>query len=170
MTGGDKMSIAKILFKYPQKGDPIGELIDLGESIGTGNLTYFDLPSHVAVWVEGGWIEAIWPTVAKSAASKFDASKHEVVEIDLPDLATAEAWAKSQIGKPYSLLSCLEAEYFALTGKIINLSQQGMDCSQLGVNFCRSGKLQVLGSEPASLVRPSDLLAELIRQGGVIVA
>ena len=163
------MAIGKILFKFPQKGDPIGELIDLGESIGTGKLTFLDLPSHVGIFSNGGIIEALYPTVDISPLNKYDNIKHQVIAIDLPHLEKADVWAKRQVGTPYSFISCAEAEYFALTGKTLNPPQPGTDCSQLVCNYIRVGGLQIFGFEPAALIRPSDLLTELVKIGGVEV-
>jgi hypothetical protein len=162
------MSKARFLFKYPAPGDAMGELIDFGESV-TSNTTLTDLPSHAAYVSKLGIYEALYPAVVLSPLNAYDNIRHKIIEIDMPDLEAAEAYAAEQVGKPYSFLSCAEAELYALTGKLINAQQDGTDCSQLDINIGRVGKLAVLGSEPAALIRPSDLFNELIRLGGIVI-
>lgn len=160
------MDKARILFVYPPPGDIPGEIISLAESIGTGDLTTNGLPCHVAVFVPEGLIEAILPVVSLSPFDKYDGDVTKEIEIDVPDLAGFYASARKQLNLPYSFATCAEAEIFALTGKIVKYNPRGRDCSQVGIISCRGGLIQILGCEPSRLVRPSDMLSELLRLGG----
>lgn len=153
------MDKAKILFVYPVPGDLPGEAIDFCE----GDLTLHKLPCHVAVFSNGGLLEALPSGVTISSLDKYADVITKVITIDVPNLAAAESWALLQIGRPYSRLSCAEAEIYALSGEQINLPQRGSDCSQLGTDYLRVAGATLFNSEPAAFIRPSDLLAELTK-------
>jgi hypothetical protein len=160
------MDKAKLLFVYPPYGDMFGEIIDIGESIGTADLTTKLLPCHVAIFSNGQLLEAIVPTVQFSPVNKYDNWTRKEVEVDVPNLAAAEAWSLLQVGRMYSFPSCLEAEYFALTGKIIAYQDGGTMCSQLGIEWLRIAGLIIFGDKPSKLIRPSNLLNELVPFSG----
>jgi uncharacterized protein YycO len=150
------MDKARILFVYPPPCDIAGEVIDLCE----GDLTLHSLPCHVAVYSNGG----LWEALTSGVTISTDVNKYpitKIVEVNVPDLATAEAWALKQVGRPYSLLSCGESEIYATTGEEVDLPQKGTDCSQLACDYIRSAGRKIFDDEPAAWIRPSDLLDKL---------
>jgi uncharacterized protein YycO len=150
------MDKARVLFVYPTPDNIIGEAIDLCE----GDLTLHSLPCHVAIFSNDGLLEALTSGVTISAdVNKYPVTK--IVEVDVPDLTAAEAWALKQVGRPYSLLSCGESEIYATIGEEIDLPQKGTDCSQLACDYIRSAGRKIFDDEPAAWIRPSDLLDKL---------
>lgn len=157
---------AKILFVYPFPGDTFGEIVDLGESIGGLSLETHGLPCHVAIYSCGQILEAVVPMVKFSPLDQYDDYRTDPIEVEVPCLAAAEAWAPAQIGRMYSFLSDAEAEYYALTGKLLNYQDGGVMCSQLAMEWLRVAGLPVFGAKPAWVIRPADLRNELLKCNG----
>lgn len=96
--------------------------------------------SHVAVFALNGLVEAMPPIVTVSSEHRYDKYPTDIIEVTVPDIEAALAELKSLIGKPYSLLSCIDGGLHDLFD--IQLSGDGdkaVNCCELAVRTLIAG-------------------------------
>ena len=144
--------------------------------------------SHTAIKILGGVLEALgmpdagdkYPGVHLHDLGKYDNNPHvEFIEVDLPDLASAEKEGRNLLGMFYSYIGCIEGGTYDLFGinihplinNMINIlitkflhipvklssGELTMNCSETVTRILRAGGLNVLPGVNADCVTPMDL-------------
>ena len=129
--------------------------------------------SHTAMKICGQVIEALgengnsdqYPGVWFHSIDKYDNNPNvKMIDVELPDLPSAELEANRLIGKPYSYLSCLTGGLNDMFGiKLSGDSDLAYDCSKLVAHILRAGGYVIDGNTPDSDITPMDDERELAR-------
>jgi len=142
----------KVLFSYPCT--PFGEIIEAVEGKGQ--------PSHAAIFMLGGILEALSNGFVKSPINAYDQFKHTIIEVDVPNIEAAEEEANKLLGNPYGYRACLDGGLHDLLGVTVpGDGEKTVDCSEAVTRILRAGGVDVLPGVYADCVTPADLLKEL---------
>jgi len=127
--------------------------------------------SHVAIKILEGVVEALgvkdigdkYPGVWLHDAEKYDNNPDvKMIDVDLPDIAGAEAEANNLIGTLYGYLDCINGGYYDITGKqLTNDGKITANCSETVTLILRAGGLAILPELSADYITPNDLYREL---------
>ncbi|MBP2643785.1 MAG: hypothetical protein H6Q67_1672 [Firmicutes bacterium] len=143
----------QVLFSYPVS--PFGHLIDAVEGAGAD-------PSHSAIFMLGGILEALDNGFVKSPLNAYEGRKTTVITVKVPDMEAAEVEAGKLLGTPYGYIDCVNGGLHDLTGA--NIPGDGeltVDCSEAVTRILRAGGLDILPGLYADCVTPADLLEAL---------
>jgi len=142
----------KVLFSYPCT--PFGELIEAVEGNGQ--------PSHAAIFMFGGILEALSNGFVKSPLNAYDQFKHTIITVDVPNIEAAEAEANKLLGKPYDYRACLDGGIHDLLGVTVpGNGEVAVDCSEAVTLILQAGGLNIFPDFSADNVTPADLLKKL---------
>jgi hypothetical protein len=175
--------MSKITVVFVGGDSGVDKVID---TVTNGNI------SHVAIKILGGTLEALgikdsvdkYPGVWLHDTAKYDNNPYaDYIDIDLPDLASAEKKAKLLLGKFYSYIGCIEGGAYDLFGvqlhpwltKVINVltikalglpvnidtGEWTMNCSETVTRILRAGGLNILPGVDADCITPEDLRVAL---------
>ncbi len=129
--------------------------------------------SHVAIKILGGVVEALgekdaddkYPGVWVHNAGKYDNDPDAtMVDVDLPNIARAEAEAESLIGTLYGYVDCVNGGVYDMTGK--QLPADGVitaDCSETVTRILKAGGLNIFPTICPDCITPNDLYRALIK-------
>jgi len=155
----------KVLFSYPCT--PFGKLVEDVEGKGE--------PSHTGIILYGQIFEALENGFVKSPLNSYDAFKHKIVEVNVPNLSHAQLEAKRLLYTPYGYFDCIVGGARRILNRIlkhlfkraINIEFRGngertVNCSEAVTRILRAGGLDVLPEVYADDVTPADLLEALL--------
>jgi hypothetical protein len=156
------MSKVTVIFVH---GDSIVDKII--DDVSKGNY------SHVAIKIIGGTLEALgmkdsndpYPGIWKHDINKYDNNPYvKMIDVELPDLPSAESEANSLIGKPYGYIDCVDGGAYDLTGKQLPADGElTANCSETVTRILRAGGFNILPDIEADCVTPMDLYRELTK-------
>jgi uncharacterized protein YycO len=112
--------------------------------------------AHVGILMFDGIVESLTSGVAISPIDAYEGYHVKYVDIDIPNMAMAEAQAKAMIGVPYSYFDCIEGGLHDLLG--IEFPSDGettTNCSKLVALILRAGGCD-LGQESPNELTPAD--------------
>ena len=112
----------------------------------------------------------IYPGFWLHPPDKYAGDDHtKVVEMDVPDIAAAQAETRRLLGTPYSYHGCLEAAA-KLSGMDLPVDgEHTVMCSEAVTRILRAGGLRICPDSLADDVTPVMLYGDLLQRGGVIV-
>ena len=112
----------------------------------------------------------IYPGFWLHPSDKYAGDEHvKIVELDVPDLAAAQAETRRLLGTPYSYHGCLEAAA-KLSGLDLPVDgEHTVMCSEAVTRILRAGGLCICPDNIADDVTPVMLYEDLLQRGGVIV-
>jgi len=146
------MAKVNVLFSYPCT--PFGELVEAVEGKGE--------PSHAAIFMLGGILEALDNGFVKSPLNAYDGFKTTILTVDVPDIEAAEAKANELLGKPYGWKACIAGGLHDLLGVTIpGDGEKTDDCSEAVTRILQSGGLDIFPDFAPDNVTPADLLRKL---------
>jgi len=142
-----------VLFSYPV--NEFGKIIDWAEGPG-------DNPSHAAIFMLGGILEALDNGFVKSPLTAYDGFKTTILTVDLPDIEVAEKEAEKLLGTPYGWRACLDGGLHDLLGVTVpGDGEKTVDCSEAVTRILQAGGLDIFPDFSADNVTPADLLNKL---------
>ena len=142
-----------VLFSYPVT--EFGKIIDWVEGPGEN-------PSHAAIYMLDGILEALDTGFVKSPLNAYDSFKHTILTVEVPDIEAAEAEAEKLLGTPYGYRACLDGGLHDLLGVTVpGDGEKTVDCSEAVVRILRAGGLDIFPDFSADNVTPADLLWKL---------
>jgi len=142
----------KVLFSYPCT--PFGEIIEAAEGKGQ--------PSHAAIFMLGGILEALSNGFVKSPENAYDQFKHTIVTVDVPNIEAAEAEANKLLGTPYGYVDCFTGGLHDLLGITIpGNGEKTVNCSEAVTRILQAGGLDIFPDFAPDNVTPADLLKKL---------
>jgi hypothetical protein len=149
-----------VLFSYPVT--EFGRIIDLVEGPGED-------PSHAAIFMLGGILEALDNGFVKSPLNAYDGFKTTVLTVDVPNIEAAEAEAQRLLGTPYGWRACLDGGLHDLLGVTVpGNGKKTVNCSEAVTYILQAGGLDIFPDFSADNVTPADLLRKL--QGLTVAA
>jgi hypothetical protein len=145
-----------VIFVRGSKGNTVDRVID---DVSRGEF------SHVAIKILDSIVEALgepdlgdkYPGVWAHNPEKYDGADVEVVPVELPDLPSAEAEARSLIGTFYGYTDCIRGGLYDLTGVTLQGNKFTANCSETVTRILRAGGLDVLPGVPPDCITPNDL-------------
>ncbi|MBP2660533.1 MAG: hypothetical protein H6Q69_3565 [Firmicutes bacterium] len=147
------MAKVDVLFSYPV--NEFGKIIDWAEGPG-------DNPSHAAIFMLGGILEALDNGFVKSPLTAYDGFKTTILTVDLPDIEVAEKEAEKLLGTPYGWRACLDGGLHDLLGVTVpGDGEKTVDCSEAVTRILQAGGLDIFPDFSADNVTPADLLNKL---------
>ena len=147
------MAKVDILFSYPCT--EFGKIIDWAEGPGQD-------PSHTAIFMLGGILEALDNGFVKSPITSYDGFKTTILTVDVPDIKAAEAKAEKLLGTPYGWEACIDGGLHDLLGVTVpGDGEKTVDCSEAVVRILQAGGLNIFPDFSADNVTPVDLLKKL---------
>jgi len=143
----------KVLFSYPVT--EFGRIIDKVEGPGED-------PSHAAIFMLGGILEALDNGFVKSPENAYDRFKHTIVTVDVPNIKAAEEEANKLLGTPYGYRACIDGGLHDLLGVTVpGDGEKTVDCSEAVCRILQAGGLNIFPDFSADNVTPADLLKKL---------
>ncbi|MBP2653368.1 MAG: hypothetical protein H6Q73_937 [Firmicutes bacterium] len=143
----------KILFSYPET--VFGRIIDAVEGPGAD-------PSHAAIFMLDGILEALDNGFVKSPLTAYDGHKTTIITVDVPDIDDAELEAKRLLNTPYGYLDCINGGIREITGRQIpGDGEVTVNCSEAVTRILRAGGLDILPGIYADGVTPAALMEAL---------
>ena len=147
------MAKVDVLFSYPCT--PFGELVNLAEGAG-------DNPSHAAIFMLGGILEALDNGFVKSPLNAYDGFKTTILSVDVPNIEAAEKEADKLLGTPYGWRACIDGGLHDLLGVTVpGDGEKTVDCSEAVTRILQAGGLDIFLDFSADNVTPADLLKKL---------
>jgi len=148
------LAIVKVLFSYPCTPTPLGELIEAVEGKGE--------PSHTGIILYGKIFEALANGFVKSPLNSYDAFKHTLVEVDVPNLSHARLEAKNLLYTPYGWWDCIISGIKSLFGlQLRGNGTRSVHCSEAVTRILRAGGLEILPEVYADDITSADLYKAL---------
>jgi len=148
------MAKVNVLFSYPCT--PFGDLVEAVEGKGE--------PSHAAIFMLGGILEALDNGFVKSPLTAYDGFKTTILSIDVPNIKAAEAEAEKLLGTPYGYRSCVDGGLHDLLGITVpGDGEKTVDCSEAVTRILQAGGLDIFPDFSADNVTPADLFEKLNR-------
>jgi len=147
------MAKVNVLFSYPVT--EFGKIIDWAEGPGSD-------PSHAAIIMLGGILEALDNGFVKSPLTAYDGFKTTILSVDVPNIAEAEKEAQKLLGTPYGYRACLDGGLHDLLGVTVpGDGEKTVDCSEAVCRILQAGGLEIFTDFSADNVTPADLLKKL---------
>ena len=121
--------------------------------------------SHSAVEFPWGVVESLgikdaddkYPGVWLHDPGKYDNATAKFIEVDLPDIARAEAEARRLIGTLYGYTDCVRGGLYDLLGVELEGNKLTANCSETVTRILRAGGLVILPDVEPDCITPNDL-------------
>jgi hypothetical protein len=150
----------KVLFSYPET--IFGRIIDAVEGPDAD-------PSHAAIFMLDGILEALDNGFVKSPITAYDGHKATIITVDVPNIEDAELEAKRLLNTPYGWWDCINGGIREITGyQLPGDGELTVNCSEAVCRILRAGGLDILPGAYADGVTPAALLEAL--QGLAVAA